>query len=292
MTGTPPGDPEGPVSTIGMVGIEAAARSVGASPSAIRAWERQGLIRPRRTSGDARRYAPEDLRRLADIRRWRTQEGLNAAAIRRLLSEPRGRNDGHAGPGSPPPARPSPAADTAPARLAVADRLLAARRARGLTLKAAASASGLSTSFISALERGLTGVSVVALHRLVDTYETTVAELLDAADAAPARLVPATARKVVEASAGVRIENLAERSRSLEPQLFVLAPGASSEGQYSHAGEEFMFVLEGCLAVWLGEAEAYRLGAGDALTFPSTIPHRFEALDETRLLWVNTPPTF
>ena len=34
--------------------------------------------------------------------------------------------------------------------------------------------------------------------------------------------------------------------------------------------------------------------AGDALTFPSTLPHRWrnDARGESRLLWINTPPTF
>ena len=55
-----------------------------------------------------------------------------------------------------------------------------------------------------------------------------------------------------------------------------------------------MYVLEGRVAVWLDEREHHELGPGDALTFPSSLPHRFVALgaDETRILWVNTPPTF
>jgi mannose-6-phosphate isomerase-like protein (cupin superfamily) len=46
--------------------------------------------------------------------------------------------------------------------------------------------------------------------------------------------------------------------------------------------------------VWLGADEHYQLAEGDALTFPSTLPHRWrnEASGETRLLWINTPPTF
>ena len=82
---------------------------------------------------------------------------------------------------------------------------------------------------------------------------------------------------------------------ALESQLFVLAPGASTDGSYRHAGEEFMYVLAGTLGVWLDDPhEFYRLEPGDALTFPSTHDHRIQALgsDETRVLWINTPPTF
>jgi quercetin dioxygenase-like cupin family protein len=96
-------------------------------------------------------------------------------------------------------------------------------------------------------------------------------------------------------SGGVRIEQLAEGARQLEPQLFVLAPGATSDGAYAHDGEEFLYVLSGAVTVWVGDHEVYRLDRhGDSLTFPSTIPHRWrnDASGETRLLWINTPPTF
>jgi len=41
-------------------------------------------------------------------------------------------------------------------------------------------------------------------------------------------------------------------------------------------------------------ASALRLWERDALTFPSILPHRWrnDASWETRLLWINTPPTF
>jgi quercetin dioxygenase-like cupin family protein len=93
----------------------------------------------------------------------------------------------------------------------------------------------------------------------------------------------------------VRIEQLARGTSLLEPQLFVLAAGATSDGAYAHAGEEFLYLLSGALTVWIGEDETYQLTrAGDALSFPSTLPHRWrnDAGGETRLLWINTPPTF
>jgi quercetin dioxygenase-like cupin family protein len=96
----------------------------------------------------------------------------------------------------------------------------------------------------------------------------------------------------VEAGRGVRIEELATGPTRLAPRLLVLAPGATSDGAHRHAGEEFMFVLAGRVAVWLGGRERHELEPGDALTYASTIPLRFVAVgsDEARILWV-TPPT-
>lgn len=267
----------------GLLRIADAARAVGVSPSALRLWERQGLVSPIRT-GRERRYGPDDVTRLRSIRRLRAVDGLNAAGIRLTLGDTPPSGAGR-GPG------------------VVGARLRARRAAAGMSLREAGARTGLSSSFLSGLERGTTGASVAALVRLANAYGTTVGALLAGSPGvderrggsrSATRVVHSHERPTVDAGRGVRIEELATRPTQLQPQLFVLAPGASSNGAYDHGGEEFLFVLAGRLAVWLEFGERHELGPGDALTFPSSLPHRFAALgsDETRVLWVNTPPTF
>ena len=261
-----------------MYRIGEAAQRVGVSPSALRLWERQGLVRPARTTARYRVYTDEDLDRLRSILRLRQVDRLNAPGIRRVFSDTvvagadaEGRLDGR------------------PIR-----RL---RETHDLSLREASERTGLSISYLSALERGVTGASVATLQRLTAAYGTTVLELFggEAADSAH-RLVRADERRVMRlGSAEVRIEELARGTRQLEPQLFVLAQGASSDGAYAHAGEEFIYLLSGAVTVWIGDDETYALDrVGDALTFPSSLPHRWrnDASGETRLLWINTPPTF
>ena len=274
--------PRGPANDGGgLLSIGDAARLIGVSPSALRLWERQGLVSPSRTAGGERRYGPADLGRLRAILRLRRAEGLNAPAIRRLLSTSGA--DGAAGSeeeGAPP--------------AVLGARLRRLRASRGLSVRGAAAVTGLSASFISSLERGVTGASLAALRRLVEAYGSTLGELLRDPAAPGARHVRASERRVLDAGGGIRIEDLASAPSALESQLFVLAPGASSDGAYSHPGEEFMYVLAGSLGVWLDEKEWYQLTTGDTLTFPSTLPHRFANLGpaEARVIWINTPPTF
>jgi DNA-binding transcriptional MerR regulator/mannose-6-phosphate isomerase-like protein (cupin superfamily) len=294
------GERSTPAAPLGAVGIEEAARMVGASPSALRLWERQGLVAPARTAGGARRYAADDIDLLQRVRAWRTVEGLNAAAIRRLL-DGRSSSD-NPGTGGPHRAMAAPSAiaghdnGTSPVTAGEAgSKLRTIRREQGLTLRGAAARSGLSTSFISSLERGVSGASIATLRRLLGAYGRTVGELLQRPTSPGGRVVRPADRRVLDAGRGIRIEDLFASVTALESQLFVLAPGASSDGYYRHAGEEFMYVLAGSLGVWLDDPhEFYRLQAGDALTFPSTHDHRIQALgsDETRVLWINTPPTF
>lgn len=253
--------------------IGEAARRVGVSPSALRQWEHQGLVTPNRTTARYRLYSEADIARLQEIRRMRTEERVNAPGIRRLLE---------------------PSSGTGP-REATMDgaALRELRSSHGLSLRQAAARSGLSVSFISAVERGATRASIATLQRLTSAYHVTLGELLTGRD--KRRVVRAGQRVALELTAdGVRIEQLADGARRLEPHLFWLAPGASSEGAYRHKGEEFLFVIAGSLTIWVGEHERHTLRAGDALTFPSTLPHRWHnnPREETRLLWINTPPTF
>ena len=254
--------------------ISAAAAEIGVSPSALRLWERQGLIRPRRSGGRYRLYSAGDVEMLRRIQRMRKVDKLNAAGIGRVLRER------------------VPASSVGERRQG--ELLRALRVQSGLTLRQAAESAGLSVSFISSVERGTSGASIAALQRLTSTYGATLLDLF-ARDAAPTRLMRPSDRPTLElAGAGVRIEQLSSGETQMEPQLFVLAAGASSEGVYAHTGEEFMYLLEGRLSVWLGDDEQYSLQAGDSLNFPSTLPHRWrnDAAGETRLLWINTPPTF
>ena len=261
-----------------MYRIGEAAQRIGVSASALRLWERQGLVRPARSGGRYRLYSDADLAHLDRIRRLRHVDRLNAPGIRRLLRQP---------------VRSAPDAE----RRVDGRPLRRRRHERGWSLRTAAERSGVSISFLSSLERGVTGASIATLQRLAAAYETTLLELFGP-PAAPAaeRLVQPGDRPVLRlASDTVRIEHLARGATQLEPQLFVLAAGASSDGAYTHEGEEFVYLLSGSLTVWVGEAERYRLEcAGDALCFPSTLPHRWrnESSGETRLLWINTPPTF
>lgn len=253
--------------------IGEAARLVGVSPSALRLWERQGLVRPMRTTRRYRLYSASDVERLRRIRAMRRLEHVNAPGIRRILDE------------SPAPAEDGEAAGR---------RLRELRLANGLTLRLAAARSGLSSGYIGAIERGGATASVAALQRLTQAYGTTVMDLLAAPRHESGLPVRARQRGVTHVGDGVRIEQLARGATMLEPQLFVLAPGARSDGAYAHEGEEFLFVLSGALTIWIGDDAPHTLAAGDAHTFASTLPHRWrnDASGETRLLWINTPPTF
>jgi len=259
-----------------MLRISEAARRVGISSSALRAWEVLGLVTPRRTESRYRLYTEEDVRLLQRAIFLRRARGLNPAAIALLLK----RQGIVSEPAESPAALPG-------------HRFRRLRTRRGLSLAQVARATGVSIGFLSALERGQMRSSVATLQRIARYYRTNILSFFEAARENP-RLVRPGERKILETTAGVRMELLAWGNTAMEPHLFRVKPNGGSGESYTHEGEEFLHVLRGEFEIWLSDKEHYRLKTGDSLYFESSTPHRWRnpGRKETWLLWINTPPTF
>ena len=261
--------------------IGEAARMLRVSASSLRNWERMGLLIPTRTHARYRLYSREALGKLRKIQYLRTVKGVNPAGIAAILNN-------EVGADAPPPLSAQGAK-----RSSIAHRLVQLRHELGLTLAGVASQTGVSVSFLSSLERGYSSASIATLQKLAKLYRTNVLSFFADEDNSR-RLVRSRDRKVLKANAGVEMDLLASGNKMMEPHLFRIAPGAGSGGSYTHEGEEFIFVLQGKLEVWLDEVERYVLDSGDSLYFESTQAHRWQSLSkkETSLLWVNTPASF
>ena len=265
----------------GYLRIGDVARLVGVSRSALRSWESVGLVGPQRTGSGYRVYSPDDLKLLRRARYLRRVRGMNAAAIVHLLGG-RARR----------PQSPGEERSGAPA-LRVGRHLRRLRVARKASLAQVARACGISPGFLSSLERGQMSASVATLRKLARFHNINILDLFNASPANP-HLVRPGERKLLEAGPGVHMELLAWGNTVMEPHLFRIAPGAGSGEAYAHAGEEFLFVLRGRMDVLLDGGRAVRLKPGDSFYFESNTPHRWSnpGRGETRVLWVNTPPTF
>jgi DNA-binding transcriptional MerR regulator/mannose-6-phosphate isomerase-like protein (cupin superfamily) len=256
-------------------------RAIGVAPQTLRLWESKRLIEPQRTEGGRRIYLEEDVEHLRQIKRLRTIEGLNFAAIRQKLRSS----------AVPDTSNLNGRQDVAPTTLGV--RLRRLRLEARKTLKEVSRDTGLSVSFISTLERGGSGASVASLRHLAEAYGTSVREIYGADIQQGSPLVRREERPVMKWDNGVRIEELVQRDTVMDPSWFHVPPQAGSGGFYSHTGEEFFLVIEGVLFVELKGQKTFKLRPGDTLYFPSTTPHRWWTEDETaEVVAVNTPPTF
>src|SRR3712207_2334233 len=138
-------------------------QAIGLAPQTLRLWEKERLVRPRRTDRGYRVYTEPDVERLRQIKQLRKVEGLNFAAIRKQLGTAEAKEEN----GS---------TLVRPAE-APGERLRRLRVKAHKTLKEVSEATGLSISFISALERGGSGASVASLRSLAGAYGVTMREL-------------------------------------------------------------------------------------------------------------------
>jgi transcriptional regulator with XRE-family HTH domain len=153
-------------------------------------------------------------------------------------------------------------------------RLQELRRMRALSLKDVAAAVGVSSSFLSMVERGQTDLSVTRFSRLTEFYNVQPSELLMEMNARFDE--PAVSElgkfRSVERGAGVEYVILQDEN----PQMIYtrLEPGSTFNEMRAHRGEDFWLVLEGRARLHYG-GRTQDLDAGETARFSSTIPHGF-----------------
>ncbi|WP_034915769.1 cupin domain-containing protein [Erwinia sp. 9145] len=179
-------------------------------------------------------------------------------------------------------------------------RLRHARLAQEITLKQLALKVGCSESLLSKLENDVASPSLAMLHRLANALETNISDLMAktwAADAPVLKSGQRPRKRFVHRNkkGGIELENLTSphKGNLLQGNIHIIEPGIASDGQIEHHGEEMGYVLEGEIALYLGE-ETWSLSAGDSFYFPSNVPHGYRNTGDcvAKVLWVNTPVTF
>ena len=83
------------------------------------------------------------------------------------------------------------------------------------------------------------------------------------------------------------------QKKDIEPILVTLQPGAKTETDLPHMGEEFGYVLSGAVTLELG-SKNYRVRKGDSFSFKPSQQHDLKNTGKTpaTVLWVCTPPNF
>ena len=249
---------------------------MGISPSTLRMWEHIGLVSPARSSGRYRLYDPQLLDVLKRIKYLRDIKQLSVPSIKQEL----GKQNSHSAP---------PVSN----HQKIGSKLRKMRKALSLPLDEAARRAKISPGFLSAVELSKANASIATLQRLTAVYDTTVLEFFDLPHHS-GRLIRPSQRRTLKTDRGVVMQVLSVGTNMLECMLFRVPPKAGSDGAYSHAGEEFIFMLQGNLEVWLDESERHVLREGDSFWFASNVGHRWfnPSAEEAVLIWVNTPITF
>lgn len=154
------------------------------------------------------------------------------------------------------------------------------RREAGWTLAELASRTGVATSTLSKVENNLLSLTYNNLSKLAKGLGVDIAQLFTDEVASPHTNSMAVVRRgeglhqrtpnfghefLFESIADKRMVPLVTEVRSRTLEDF---------GEWDrHEGEEFIFVLEGTIEIFVGQAEPQRLRAGDSCYFDASLPH-------------------
>ena len=164
----------------------------------------------------------------------------------------------------------------------VGRRLRELRTERGLSMRALARLSGLSTNALSMIERGKTSPSVSTLYKLSEALEVPITAFFRTEPPREAIVFrKANIRSRVELQRGLW-EGLGGESflGRVEPFMLTLEGGATS-GPHGlvHSGHEFVICLKGLLEYEV-EDQRFTLQPGDSLLFASKLRHRWRNPDK------------
>ncbi len=166
------------------------------------------------------------------------------------------------------------------------------RKRRGWTLQRLSERSGLSVSFLSQVERGLSSLSISSLSAVAEALGVPLSEFFTIT------LKPSVVIRSQD-HGRFRIEGSPItycalsgplKNKALEPLLVEVPPHYDGTPPFAHRGEEFAYVLEGSITLTI-QGRDYRLEPGDSIHFTSEVPHTYrnEGAEPAKVIWVLTP---
>ena len=155
------------------------------------------------------------------------------------------------------------------------------RQIKGITLRGLSKETGLSPSFLSQLERGITRASLDSLTVISDALSTSVASLLSEAQPSVesvSYMSASDAPALNDLGHHKSAVGLVRGRRAMQPMLVIGGPREFLDSYIVHASDEFIHVLAGRVQFELIGEGLYTLSPGDSLYYSAGIKHRWRQL--------------
>lgn len=176
------------------------------------------------------------------------------------------------------------------------EKLKELRKQKRMTISDIARNTGLSSGYISNVERNLNSPTIENLRKIVHALSITLVELFQDQQES-SKIVRKNERvTLIKANDHSTLYELLSpsKNKNMEAMLVTLKPGGSSgKNPHTHEGEEFGFLIKGSLVYQIGN-EKYELYEGDSIYYDANIPHSYynNGNVDCISLWVVTPPSF
>jgi transcriptional regulator with XRE-family HTH domain len=184
--------------------------------------------------------------------------------------------------------------------LCIGERIREFRLAKGYSLAALARRVGLSEATLSRIENGQTLISAHSLYVLSTVLEVDITAFYERA----ANPIRSGIRSISRNGEGRHIETARFAAsvlgadlanKKMHPSIDVISHRTLEEvgGLAAHAGEEFLYVVEGRLVFHSEHYAPLLLNAGDSVYFDGTMAHAYLTPDPepARILVINSTET-
>lgn len=170
------------------------------------------------------------------------------------------------------------------------------RKHKKITLKKMSDATGLSISFLSQMERGVSPITMTSLKKITSALSIPIKDLFTET---------VIEEEFVRRGNDIELQGLQRNykqfsvlsgrfeNRKLDSFHLVMGANFTDFEASSHDGEELYYVLKG-RAIFIIEGVEHSINAGETIHFPSSKMHCVKNISDTELemLCVLTPPIF
>lgn len=166
------------------------------------------------------------------------------------------------------------------------------RTNKNLTLNDLSTKCGLSTGYLSQLERGLTTIAIDTLSDLSDLFGVELSHFFSGSKESKNVIIRSYEKEVSQINSNQFIYyNLTNdiNDKVLLPRYIEILPTNCKEDikTYSHEGEEFIYILEGILTLILDD-EKFELFPGDSAHYSSTRLHNWANCTNRTVKFITT----
>ncbi len=180
----------------------------------------------------------------------------------------------------------------------IGEKIKELRTSKNMTLKELSKITNLSIGYLSQLERGLTSVAISSLENIANALEVNLSYFFEPPIANKNRITRSFEQNIsmIENSRFIyhNVGNDLE-TKNTSPYIITILPNITEENvePFPHKGEEFIYVIEGILTVFL-ENKRYELYPEDSLHINSSLNHNWDNYTNklVKILCIYSPKIF
>lgn len=164
---------------------------------------------------------------------------------------------------------------------------------KGLTLEELASRCELTKGFLSQMERDLTSPSIATLNDILEALGSSLSDFFK--EAKEEKVVFQKKDFFIDQRGNYTVNWIVPNTQKneMEPILIEIPQDGSSFEVNPHGGEEFGYVIDGCVTLVLGE-KSYIVRKGETFYIDGKYFHYLKNEKKTiaKIIWISTPPLF